>query len=146
MSGKKKRPAAAPASPPKRGGRKVVTRMETQDSKRVRNRALRILYGERPISEVAVGIFAVPSESEGAVRYTANLHRATCECADWRKRKRECKHIAAARMWHAHITGDLVPSAGDGYRNPPYYERLCHVRRPCIRETLRCVGRWVGRG
>lgn len=119
-----------------------------KDSDKRKNLALQILRDSRPIKDQLGGIFDVPSQS-GPRYYTVNLTRNSCECPDWRKRHRPCKHIWAARMWREKIepnaTEAFVPHSNP-YQNPPYYDRLRRVRKPCVREMLRCLGKAVTRG
>ncbi len=112
-----------------------------RESKRKKNLALQILYGATPIIDLGHRIYQVPSQSNGAY-YTVNLQRDTCSCPDWRKRKRACKHIYAARQYRADIECDPgdVPEPNP-HKNPPYYDRLRAVQRHCIRHMLRCIGK-----
>jgi len=125
------------------------SKMRPKDSEKRKNLALQILNSARPIKDCLGGIFEVPSITEGGKYYTVNLNRLTCECPDWRKRKRPCKHIWAARMFRHKIEpgaeGALVAHSNP-YKNPPYYDRLRRARKPCVRELLRCAGVAANRG
>lgn len=114
------------------------------ESKRRQNLALQIRMGPRPIIRIGEGIYDVPSQTDGAVTYIVNLIRNTCECKYWRSSHAICKHIYAARMFRSDTEFDAIPEPERSeYRHPAYYERLRSVRRPCIRELLRCIGQQV---
>lgn len=122
-----------------------------KESKRRMNLALQIFYGDRPIVLIGVGIYSVPSATSGEEAYIVNLIRNTCDCKFWRRTHAICKHIYAARLYREQIEGRPVPEPEPGsepavHRHPPHYEKLRRVRRPCMRELLRCVGRQVDLG
>lgn len=138
----------------KPGSQRKLTRQDRHvpmESKRRKNLAIQIFYGERPIVLMGMCIYSVPSGTRGDIAYIVNLIRNTCECEFWRKHHVTCKHIYAARMYREHIEGRPVPaqeSAAESgaHKHPPYYEKLRRVRRPCMRELLRCIGKQVDLG
>ncbi len=121
------------------------------ESKRRMNLALQIFYGERPIVLIGMGIYSVPSGTSGDIAYIVNLIRNTCECKFWRAHHVTCKHIYAARMYREQIEGGTVPGPesaveSGAHKHPLHYEKLRRVRRPCMRELLRCIGKQVDLG
>jgi hypothetical protein len=142
-------------SNPKNGApKRKVTRQDQhvqKESKRRKNLAIQIFYGDRPIVLIGKSIYSVPSGTSGDIAYIVNLKRNICECKFWRKTHETCKHIYAARMYREQIEGRPVPAPETGlepvvYKHPPYYEKLRRVRRPCMRELLRCIGKQVDLG
>jgi len=113
----------------------------TDTSSRKKNLALQIVFGERPI--IGEGdIWDVPSQSDDDT-YQVNLKKKTCECADWRKHRRPCKHIYAAAMHKAKVSEDeiaVVESIPNPYKNPPYYDHIMANSDRLVAELLRCLG------
>jgi len=138
----------------KRASARKLTRQDRHvpmESKRRKNLAIQIFYGERPIVLIGIGIYSVPSGTSGDIAYIVNLIRNTCECKFWRKEHLTCKHIYAARMYRQQIEGGTLPGPesaveSGAHKHPPYYEKLRRVRRPCMRELLRCIGKQVDLG
>ncbi|MEW6635755.1 MAG: SWIM zinc finger family protein [Actinomycetota bacterium] len=54
------------------------------------------------IRPMPAGGLSVPSCSQPGRRYRVSLAgEGRCGCADWRRRKRPCKHVFAALVWAA---------------------------------------------
>lgn len=119
--------------------------MELDETPRVRNLALRILYSERPPVHVGGNVYKVASESEVGRKYNVTLgRRVTCDCRYWRNQKRVCKHIAAARLDRggrrkvAFKDSDrqVVPNQ---YQNAPGYDAAKATESVAVPELLRCL-------
>jgi hypothetical protein len=112
--------------------------------RRQKNLALQITWLERPIvlEDAEADIWDVPSQSNSG-SYMVDLKRMTCECPNWRKHRRPCKHIYAAVIQKAKDAKKSVPElqpVPNPYKNPPYYDQIMKHADRLIGELLRCAG------
>lgn len=72
------------------------------------------------------GVWSVPSQTNGSVRYTVNpsLNNPSCTCDDFQLRGKPCKHIEALRLLLDHqIKGEPTPVPPPRPKRPTYKQQ-----------------------
>jgi hypothetical protein len=64
------------------------------------------------IAPMQNGFWRVPSSSEPWRRYAVSFERESCTCADYRRRRRPCKHVYAAVAAAARRSQQRLPAPG----------------------------------